>query len=480
MKLYFVTSEAAPFIKTGGLADVAASLPKALAELGHDIRVVLPLYSTIPLEYRNQFEFVKQFHLQMPRMNQYVGIFRYQADGVTYYFIDNEHYFARAGVYGYFDDGERFAYFCRAALDLLCEMAFYPDIIHLNDWHAGPMAPIFKDQYAMRPEFAGTKVIFTIHNLKYQGVFPYDLLGDYLGLSDDYFTYDKLEYFGNVNFMKAGLSFADYITTVSRTYAEELRYAYYSEGLNSLLLHKSHILRGIVNGIDYEYYNPATDDQIFAQYDHTSLDKKTINKVELQKLLHLQVDPEVPLLAMVTRLVPNKGMDLLRFIFDELMEEKIQFVLLGNGDYEFEEAFSHFAARYPGRVSSNIFFSNALAKKVYAASDMFLMPSRFEPCGLGQLIAMRYGSIPIVRETGGLKDTVVAYNRFTGEGTGFSFSNYNAHELLFTIKDALYYYRDKTVWPKLVAQAMQADHSWAESAKQYAELYHYVKELKEE
>jgi len=477
MKILFVTSEAAPFIKTGGLADVAASLPKALADMGHDIRVILPLYSTISLEHRNRFEFVKHFHLRMPKMNQYVGIFQYQEDGVTYYFIDNEHYFARSGVYGYFDDGERFAYFCRAVLDAACELPFHPDIIHLNDWHTGPIAPIFKDQYLMRPEFQSTKLIFTIHNLKYQGIFPYDLLGDYLGLSDDYFTYDKLEHFGNVNFMKAGLSFADYITTVSKTYAEELRYAYYSEGLHSLLLHRSHIIRGIVNGIDYDYYDPKTDDQIFAKYDFSTIEQKKTNKVELQKLLHLTVDPEVALIAMVTRLVPNKGMDLLSFIFDELMEEKVQFVLLGNGDYEYEQAFSHFAARYQGRVSSNIFFSNVLAKKVYAASDMFLMPSRFEPCGLGQMIAMRYGSVPIVRETGGLKDTVQAYNRFTGEGTGFSFSNYNAHELLFTIKDALYYYRDQKTWREIVRQAMLADHSWAESAKQYDEVYHYVKDM---
>lgn len=480
MKIYFATGEAVPYIKTGGLADVASALPKALAELGHDIRVVLPLYSIIPMEYRTQFTFRKHFYLRIPKMNQYVGIFEHVADGVTYYFIDNEHYFARSGVYGYFDDGERFAYFCRALLDLLCEMEFYPDIIHLNDWHTGPAAAIFQDQYAMRPEFQGTKVLFTIHNLKYQGIFPYNLLGDYLGLGDSYFTYDKLEHYGNVNFMKAGLSFSDYITTVSRTYAEELRYAYFAEGLQSLLLHRAHLMRGIVNGIDYQYYNPETDQDIFANYTASNPSNKRVNKVELQKLLGLNEDPDIPLIAMVTRLVPNKGMDLLRFIFDELMEERVQFVLLGNGDQEYEQAFKNFAQRYKGKVSSNIFFSNSLAKKVYASADLFLMPSRFEPCGLGQLIAMRYGTIPIVRETGGLKDTVVPYNRFTGVGTGFSFSNYNAHELLFTIKDALYYYRDPEVWPRIVQQAMEADHSWNESAKQYDSLYRYVKELKEE
>lgn len=479
MKIYFAASESDPFIKTGGLADVAQALPKNLAQLGHDVRVVIPLYSSISPEYRNQFTFLKYFYISMPKGNQYVGIFEYRLDGVMYYFIDNEYYFARGNLYGYFDDGERFAYFCRALLEILEEVNFYPDIIHLNDWHTGAAAPVFKDQFGQRQEFHHTKTIFTIHNLKYQGIFPHSILSDYLGLGDNYFTYDRMEHYGNVNFMKAGISFADYLTTVSHTYAEELRYPYFAEGLHSLLLHRAHLMRGITNGIDYDEYDPARDETIFAQYDALDAGAKATNKLELQKLLGLEEDAEVPMLSMVSRLVSNKGIDLLLFILDELMEENVQLVILGNGEEEFERAFIDLSHRYRGKVSSNVFFSGSLAKKIYAASDLFLMPSRFEPCGLGQMIAMRYGAIPVVRETGGLKDTVVPFNRFTGKGTGFSFMNYNAHELLFTIKDALYYYKNKELWQKLVQQAMQADHSWKESANQYVKLYEHVLEMKE-
>lgn len=476
MKILFATSESDPFVKTGGLADVAQALPKELAKRGHDVRVIMPLYSTIPLEYRNAFQYKKHFYLSMDKGNQYVGVFEYKLGGVLYYFIDNEYYFARNGLYGFFDDGERFAYFCRSLLEATEEMDFYPDIIHLNDWHTAAAAPVFGQYFKWRQEFSHTRVIYTIHNLKYQGIFPPNILRDYLGLGYEYFTYDGLEHFGNINFMKAGITYADFVTTVSRTYAEELRYAYYSEGLHSLLLHRSHKIRGILNGIDYDYYNPATDDDIFEKYDVESIEKKKKNKVELQKLLGLEEDPDVPMLAVISRLVPNKGMDLLRFVFDEMMEEKVQFVVLGTGDYEYEESFMDFANRYKGRVSSNIFFSPSLAKKIYAASDIFLMPSRFEPCGLGQMIAMRYGSIPVVRQTGGLKDSVVAYNRFSGEGTGFGFQNYNAHELLFTIKDALYYYREPKVWNFIREQAMTTDHSWTNSAESYEMLYQSVLE----
>lgn len=471
MKIYFATSESEPYIKTGGLADVAYALPKRLAALGHDVRVVLPLYSRIPLDLRNTLTYKKNFYLSMDKGNQYVGVFEHENEGVTYYFIDNEYYFARNEIYGFFDDGERFAYFCRALLEVMDEMDFYPDIIHLNDWHTGACAPIFNQYFRWRQEFSHTKVIFTIHNLKYQGIFPPSILQDYLGLGYEYFTYDGLEHFGNINFMKAGITYSDFVTTVSRTYAEELRYAYYSEGLHSLLLHRSHRIRGILNGIDYDEFNPARDEEIFEKYDVSSLEKKKKNKVELQKLLGLEEDPEIPLLAVVSRLVPNKGMDLLSFIFDEMMEEKVQFVVLGTGDKEYEDRFIELSHRFKGKVSANIFFSGSLAKKIYAASDIFLMPSRFEPCGLGQMIAMRYGSIPVVRQTGGLKDSVISYNRFSGEGTGFGFQNYNAHELLFTIKDALYYYRDPKLWHNIQRQAMQADHSWKNSASLYEKLY---------
>ncbi len=472
MKIYFAASEAEPFAKSGGLGDVAAALPRQLARMGHDVRVVLPLYSSISHQLRKEFTYKYNFYVEMPIVHQYAGVFSYRYEGVLYYFIDNEYYFARNGLYGFLDDGERFSFYDRAILDLLLREEFYPDIIHLNDWHTGASAALFKEFYAHQPGFEKTRTIFTIHNLKYQGIFPYSVLKDYLGLGDEYFSYDKMEHFGNINFLKAGLSLADYITTVSQTYASELQYAYYSEGLHSLILHRTDSIRGIVNGIDMHYYNPETDSDIFSNYDINHIEKKKKNKVELQKLLGLQDDPDVPLLSVISRLTTQKGLDLLAFIFDELMEENVQFVLLGSGNNEIENQFLDFSHRYRGKASANIFFSESLAKKIYAAADIFLMPSRFEPCGLGQLIAMRYGTVPVVRKTGGLADTVIPYNRFTGEGTGFAFQNYNAHELLFTIKDALYYYNNHPgAWKRIITQAMERDYSWESSAEQYALLY---------
>lgn len=472
MKIYFAASEVEPFAKSGGLADVAAALPRQLATMGHDIRVVLPLYSSTAHQLRKQFIYQYHFYVEMPKVHQYAGVFTYEDQGVKYYFIDNEYYFARDGLYGFFDDGERFSYFSRALLDLLLREEFYPDIIHLNDWHTGPAAALFKEFYAEQEGFENTKTIFTIHNLKYQGIFPYAVLKDYLGLGDEYFSYDKMEHFGNINFLKAGLALADFVTTVSQTYASELQYAYYSEGLHSLILHRADDIRGIVNGIDVSYYDPSSDQDIFREFSIDTLEVKKKNKVELQKLLGLEEDPDAPLLAVISRLTSQKGLDLLAFIFDELIEEGVQFVLLGSGQKEIEDQFLEFAHRYRGKASANIFFSESLAKKIYAASDIFLMPSRFEPCGLGQLIAMRYGSVPVVRKTGGLADTVIPFNRYTGEGTGFAFLNYNAHELLFTIKDALYYYyNDPQNWKKIMKQAMTRDYSWESSAEQYAQLY---------
>lgn len=475
MKIFYAASEVSPFIKTGGLADVAYSLPKSLAKMGHEVYVVCPLYTQISKEYREKFTFVKHFDLSVRGGDRYVGIFSLQENGVTYFFIDNEYYFNRNEVYGFWDDGERFSYFCRAIIEMLPQLNLIPDIIHLNDWHTGAAAPIFKDSFKQMPGYYDTKIIFTIHNLKYQGIFPPDLLENYLGLNRGYLTYDNLEFFGNINFMKAGLNFADWITTVSKTYAEEIKYSYYAEGLHALLLSKSHMLTGIVNGIDYEVFNPKDDSSLAMNYQFKTVIKaKKENKKDLQKSLGLEVREDVPMIAVVSRLVPNKGIDLIRFIFDELMEQDVQIVILGNGEKEYEDSFLYFQEHYAQRVSANIFFSSELANRIYAAADIFLMPSRFEPCGLGQLIAMRYGTIPVVRETGGLTDTVIPYNRFTQEGTGFSFKNYNAHELLFTIKDALYYYTQKNLWKEIIKQAMKRDSSWKNSAKEYEELYEMV------
>lgn len=475
MKILFAASEATPFIKSGGLADVAHDLPKQLAALGHQIAVVLPLYSRISPVRRDDFKFLGSYRVSMPVYDEYAGIFSTELEGVTYYFIDNEHYFQRDGLYGYYDDGERFAFFSHAILRMMEEIAFFPDILHLNDWHTGPAAVLFRDSYSWKHNFKKTRVVFTIHNLKYQGIFPFNLLIDYLGLDDSYFHYDKLEHYGSVNFMKAGIRYAHAVTTVSRTYAREITYPYFGEGLHNLLQHRHDKLTGIVNGIDYEVYNPATDKELWVNYNASFPERRLENKTNLQKELNLEVDESIPMLGMITRIVDNKGFDLLLFIFDELMEQKLQFVLLGNGEAQLEERVKELQQRYPDRVRLLLGFDENMARKIYGSADIFLMPSRFEPCGLGQLIAMRYGSVPVVRKTGGLADTVEPYNRYTGEGMGFAFENYNAHELLFAIKDAVYHYQDPKKWWNIVRQGMERDSSWKESAGQYVQLYEQIK-----
>ncbi len=471
MKILLAASEAVPYIKSGGLADVMHSLPKAMAKRGHEVRVVVPLYKKINPKLREEFDYLGSFHVTMPEKREYAGIFSHSRDGVVYYFIDNEHYFFRENLYGEYDDGERFSFFNHSFLKLMDELGFYPDVIHLNDWHTGIAAALFRDSYGWRQEFSQTKVLFTIHNLKYQGIFPYSVMKNYLGLGDDYFTLEGLEHYGSLNFMKAGISFSDGISTVSRTYAREITYPYFGEGLHGLLQHKKDKLTGIVNGIDYEEYNPATDKELWVNFNSSFPERRLVNKKSLQKSLGFEVDEDIPLIAMVTRLVDNKGLDLLTFIFDELMEQRVQFILLGSGDSDIEARYIYFQDKYPEKVSVNILFGENLARKIYGSSDIFLMPSRFEPCGLGQLIAMRYGSIPVVRKTGGLADTVESYNRYTGEGTGFNFENYNAHELLYAIKDALYHYKNKELWWKIVKEAMERDLSWTESSKLYEEVY---------
>lgn len=474
MKICFVASEVDPFIKTGGLADVMYALPRSLKEMVKDIIVILPKYSKINEMHSKNFKFIKHFYINMNSVEQYVGLYSYQMDSITYYFIDNEYYFARDDIYGFFDDGERFSFFSRAVLEVLENIKYYPDILHLNDWHSASIAPVFKQKYKIREHFKNTKVIYTIHNLKYQGIFPKEILTKYLALDEKHFSYDKMEHFSNINFMKAGINYADKVTTVSETYANELSYSYFSEGLSSLLHYKAKDIVGILNGIDYDLYNPKKDKDIYKKFDIKKLRDKTFNKTSLQKDLGLKVSKDTPMISIITRLVSDKGVDLLSFIFDELMNEDIQFVVLGSGDKEYENKFLNYCKKYPKRVSANIFFSAKLAKKIYAASDIFLMPSRYEPCGLGQMIAMRYLTIPIVRETGGLKDTVIPYNQFTQKGNGFSFKNYNAHELLFTIKDALSYYKDKNVWKRIQKQADLSNNSWKNSARKYLELYNEV------
>lgn len=472
MKILYVAAEAVPFAKTGGLADVAGSLPKALKADGVDVRVIMPKFGKIPEAYRNAMEHVYDGELPVAWRKKYVGLDKYELDGVTYYFVDNEEYFNREGFYGYDDDAERFSFFSRAVLDLLPAMDFWPDVIHTNDWHAGLVNVFLKLEHMGDARYERIKTVYTIHNLKYQGVFPKDVMPDVLGLDWKYFNNGDLEFYDAVNFMKGGIIYADAITTVSKTYAKEIQYPYFGEHLDGLLRSREQDLSGIVNGIDYSVYNPRTDKYIFETYDEESLDRKLDNKTELQKSLGLPERRNVPLIAIVSRLVEPKGMDLVVRMMDEVLQhEDIQLVVLGTGEKRYEDWFKGLAWRYPKKVSVNIYFSNELAQRIYAGADIFLMPSNYEPCGIGQLIALRYGTIPVVRQTGGLKDTVQQYNKYTQEGNGFVFENYNAHEMMYALKRALSFYGNYEIWHKIQLNAVQADYSWKRSAKEYEALY---------
>lgn len=472
MKILYVAAEAVPFAKTGGLADVAGSLPKALKADGVDVRVIMPKFGKIPEAYRNAMEHVYDGELPVAWRKKYVGLDKYELDGVTYYFVDNEEYFNREGFYGYDDDAERFSFFSRAVLDLLPAMDFWPDVIHTNDWHAGLVNVFLKLEHMGDARYERIKTVYTIHNLKYQGVFPKDVMPDVLGLDWKYFNNGDLEFYDAVNFMKGGIIYADAITTVSKTYAKEIQYPYFGEHLDGLLRSREQDLSGIVNGIDYSVYNPRTDKYIFETYDEESLDRKLDNKTELQKSLGLPERRNVPLIAIVSRLVEPKGMDLVVRMMDEILQhEDIQLVVLGTGEKRYEDWFKGLAWRYPKKVSVNIYFSNELAQRIYAGADIFLMPSNYEPCGIGQLIALRYGTIPVVRQTGGLKDTVQQYNKYTQEGNGFVFENYNAHEMMYALKRALSFYGNYEIWHKIQLNAVQSDFSWKRSAKEYEALY---------
>ena len=476
LKVLYVASEAVPFIKTGGLADVAGSLPKALKKQGVDIRVVMPKYGKISHEYLDKMEHVYDGEFTMAWRTKFLGIDKLELDGVTFYFIDNQEYFYREGFYGYGDDAERFAFFSRAALEILPKDDFWPDVIHTNDWHTAPVNLYLRLDHIGDARYEKIKTVFTIHNLKYQGVFPKDVMADALGLDWKYFTNGDLEYYDAVNFMKGAIIYADNVTTVSRTYAQEIQYEYFGEGLDGLLRSRAADLHGITNGLDTTIYNPGKDPYLtdpFTPYDaDTALETKTDNKVALQHILDLPLERRTPLVAMVTRLVEAKGLDLVMRVLDELLEhENMQFVLLGTGDRVYEDWFRELAWRHPTKVSTNIYFSDEMAQRIYASSSIFLMPSAYEPCGLGQLIAMRYGAIPVVRATGGLTDTVIPYNKATGEGNGFLFADYNAHDMMYTIKKALTIYRDLGAWKRLMKNAMQADYSWARSSKEYKALY---------
>lgn len=471
MNILFATSEAVPLAKTGGLADVAGALPKALNKRGVDARVILPKYEEIPAAFIEQFEQIAQFTVSFSWRKQYCGLFKAELDGVTYYLIDNEFYFKRRGLYGYGDDAERFVFFCFAVMESVRYMDFHPELVHCHDWQTGLIPFLLKTRYALDPAWAYAKSVFTIHNLKYQGLFGIELLKDLIGAGDDMFRAESLEFYGAASCMKGGLVYADKLTTVSGTYASEIQTEYYGEGLDSLLRYRSGDLIGIVNGIDDELFDPMNDPALHTPY-RNSLSSKRINKLELQSEVGLPQSESVPLIGIVSRLVEQKGFDLITATFDELLlTEDVQFVILGAGDQHYEHFFNDAAYRYPDKVAVWLGYNDRMARRIYAGSDMFAMPSKFEPCGLSQLLALRYHSVPIVRETGGLKDTVQAYNEYTGEGNGFSFTNYNAHDYMYTVRRALAVYRNEEAWKQIVANGSREDYSWNRSAKAYISVY---------
>lgn len=471
MKVLFVASEGVPFVKSGGLADVIGSLPKELRKQGLDVRVILPKYGDIPARFKEAMITKKVLTVPLGWRKQYCGIQESEFEGVPFYFIDNEYYFKRQGLYGFWDEAERFAFFCRAVLEAIPHLDFMPEIIHCHDWHTGMVSVFLKACYGGDPFYRNLRTVFTIHNLKYQGVFPKEILGDLLGLGEEYFTLDGLEFYNRVSFMKGGINFSDRITTVSETYTREIRTPFYGEQLDGLLRQKSTKLHGILNGIDYGVYDPGSDPYIEETYDWKAPAKKHENKKTLQRFFQLPEKADTPLLALVSRLVSQKGLDLVARILEELVTMELQMVVLGTGEYQYEELFKGMACRYPDKLAARITFSNELSHLIYAGSDIFLMPSLFEPCGLGQIIALRYGCIPVVRETGGLKDTIKPYNEVSGAGNGFCFTNYNAHDLLFTLKRAIDYYQQKKIWSKLIRSAMKSDFSWYKSAQKYQNLY---------
>lgn len=475
--ILFAASEAVPFIKTGGLADVAGSLPKYFDKRYFDVRVILPKYMCIPQEIRYKFEYITSFNLFYNGQDRYVGILKYVENGITFYFIDNEAYFGGPKPYGdWLYDLEKFAFFDQAALSALPVIGFRPDVIHCHDWQTALIPVYLKDRFAGGEFYRGIKSVITIHNLKFQGVWDVKTVQRLTGLSDYYFTPDKLESYKNGNYLKGGIVYADAVTTVSETYAKEIQMPFYGEGLDGLMRARQNSLRGIVNGIDYDEFNPETDPHIAQNYSAQTFRKeKQKNKRALQRQLGLAEDPGKFMIGIVSRLTDQKGFDLINAVMEDLCSEDMQFVVLGTGEERYENMFRYYDWKYHDRVSAQIYYSDDLAHKIYAACDAYLMPSLFEPCGLSQLIALRYGTVPIVRETGGLKDTVMAYNEYENTGTGFSFSNYNAHEMLKIVRYAkLVYYERRRDWNRIVDRGMAQDFSWHTSALKYQELYDWL------
>ena len=465
-KILFVASEATPFIATGGLAEVIGSLSKALAkDPAYDVRVVLPLYSDIKAEYRRKMSFLGNIFVPLSWRNQYCGIFSCQEEGVTFYFLDNEYYFKRPGCYGYYDDGERFAFFSRGVMEILPFINFYPDVLHCHDWQAALSVLYLKTIYCYRPEYQFIRALFTIHNIEYQGKYSLDILEDLFGISNNY-RY-LLEYDGCLNLMKGAIECAEKFSTVSPTYANEIKNPLYAHGLDEIIRKNAFKLSGILNGIDTVSYDPATDPALFAHYSADDLGNKAVCKAELQKMLGLSVK-QVPVIAMISRLVSHKGLDLVKAVIEDILQDDVQFVLLGTGDAVYENYFKDLGRRYTGKVATVIAFNGDLSRKIYSGADIFLMPSKSEPCGLSQMIASRYAAVSVVRETGGLFDSIKPYG---SGGNGFTFAAYNPYDMLYVVREAVNTYKNGEEWQVLMQKAARTDFSWLHSAEEYKKLY---------
>lgn len=475
MQILFAVFEADPFIKTGGLGDVGGSLPSAVCKGGADMRVVLPKLDTIPTEYKEKMKKIAEFTVPLSWRNQYCGIEKLKYKGVTYYFLDNEYYFKRPAPYGYLDDGERIAFFSKAVLECIQHIPdFSPSIIHCNDWHTA-LVPVFLGEHYMGiPAYREIKTVFSIHNLKFQGIFPDNMMGNVLALSNSEAARNQLSYgYDAINFMQGALFYSDRLTTVSPSYAEEICSSWYGEHMDGIFRQRRSILSGILNGIDTYKNSPGRDVYITQKYNTSTFKKgKAANKAALQKKLGLSENPDIPLLVVISRLTEQKGLDLILRVLPDLLNEQLQLAVLGVGDAKYEDAFLHFQGIMPDKMAACINFDLPMSSQFYAGADMLLMPSRFEPCGLSQMLAMHYGTLPVVRETGGLKDTVLPYNEYDETGDGFSFANYNAHEMLGTIKYAIdIYHNHRESWDNMIRRAMRKDFSWKHSAQQYIELY---------
>lgn len=469
MKVLFTAGEAYPFIMSGGLGEVAGALPKALSRLegeDNDVRVIIPLYSKIAQSYRDEMIFMGSFTVKLAWRNQYCGLFYYQLGKVKFYFLDNEYYFKRDSQYGEFDDGERFAFFSKAVLDACTFLGFYPDIIHANDWHTALVPVYLSTYYKKLPGFADTKALFTIHNIQYQGRYDMGLLEDVFDLGPEH--WQIVEYDGCINLMKGAITAADFVGTVSPSYAEEIMDPYYAHDLDPILRLNKDKVCGILNGIDVEDYDPETDPALSENFSADSAFGKTMCKGELQRTFGLSENPDIPVIAMVTRLVGHKGLDLLNYIIDDLGQRDMQLVVLGTGDSFYEKSMVSFSEKYPDKISAKIIFDKNLSRKIYAGADIFLMPSKSEPCGLAQMVALRYGTVPVVRQTGGLRDSIPDYG---DGGTGFTFRTYNAHDMLGAIDRALGLYEEPKLWSELCVRAMRQDMSWNTSAVEYMKLY---------